>query len=68
MTTTSILRALRRGATIYHGAFCGWYVRYPSGKRGSVTNAQLQELIESGKVIRIDDRSTRCGEEWAAKP
>ena len=62
-----IRRYLRKGETIYHGAFCGWYVSTPDrkGKQKYITYTAIEALLEEGFIRRIDDMTSAQGVEYA---
>lgn len=64
-----VRRYLRKGETIYHGAFSGWYVNTPDrkGKRKYITFTTIEALLEEGFIERIDDRTTSQGTEYGMK-
>jgi len=68
MTKNQALAELQKGATIGHGNFGGYRIRRPDGTKASIALQLLNELEELGLVVRVDDRSSRVGEEWGPAP
>lgn len=58
-TATQAMKLLEQGATIGRR----WGGFRIGGK--SILPRLVTELEEAGKIKRVDDRTSRCGEEWA---
>jgi hypothetical protein len=66
---TTIERLLRKGWTIEIGCFGGYRLASPDGeKRKPVHAGAVLEAEEAGLIVRVDDRSTTCGETWGLTP
>lgn len=65
---TTIARLLRRGWTISIGCFGGYRLTGPDGERKLIHAGAVREAENAGLIVRIDDRTSACGEEWGLPP
>lgn len=66
-TETGLMRCLDSDPDVTVGrCWGGLRVRLLDGKKPSVLPRLIQNLEEAGKIVRIDDRSSKIGEEWVS--
>lgn len=68
MTPRAVERFLKAGAVIRHGNFSGYCLVYgPNEGRNPFKPHIFKALEEAGKIVRRDDASSVCGQEWVWK-
>ena len=64
----TVLSKMTRGAELRRGCQSGWYLYRWTVRLGRVASAAAGDVIDSGMVARIDDRTSVVGETYAARP
>ena len=60
-----VLAKMAGGATMHRGNSGGWYLYRGLTRLGRVIGKAADEVIDSGRVTRTDDRTTVVGETYA---
>ena len=63
-TEKSLLREMKSGASVQI-VWGGYRLIRLDGTKASVLPKLIPNLAETGKIVRIDDRSSRNAEEWS---
>ena len=64
----TVLTKMSRGAELCRGCVGAWYLYRGTVRIARVATAVADEIIESGRVSRIDDRTSVVGETYAVSP
>jgi hypothetical protein len=64
----TVLSKMTRGAELRRGCQSGWYLYRGDVRLGRVASAAADDVIDSGMVARIDDRTSVVGETYATRP
>ena len=62
----TVIKKAKTGATLARGNHNGWNLWKDGERVASVHPAVAEDAIDSGELRRVDDRTTKCGEEWGA--
>ena len=62
----TVIAKLKRGQQLCRGNFGGWRLYRGDAKAGLVISKAAQDAIDSGLLVRVDDRKSVAGETWAA--
>jgi hypothetical protein len=63
----TVVAKVSRGCELLRGNFCGWTLYRGDVKIARVSCSAAESAIESGRLVRVDDRTSVVGETWAAK-
>ena len=66
-TANCVIAKLKAGQQLCRGNFGGWRLYRGEAKVGQVLSKAAQDAIDSGLLVRIDDRKSVAGETWASR-
>jgi hypothetical protein len=62
-----VIAKLKSGQQLCRGNFGGWRLYRGEVKVGQVISKAAQDAIDSGLLVRVDDRKSVAGETWASR-
>jgi hypothetical protein len=62
-----VIAKLKAGKQLCRGNFGGWRLYLGEEKVGQVISKAAQDAIDSGLLVRVDDRTSVAGETWASR-